>query len=261
MARMTSGLTYAAILAAMWFPLDAYAAQQERFIPDCAGHVEIAHARVTRVERDGALTLTGGRSLRLEGIRLMLDGPPALADQMRSALSVLAQSGTVSFTATPPMRDRYGRLRVQGFGAQWLQTALLEQGLARVAISPDRSECAPDLYEAEARGRAKRAGLWALSAYRVRLPQDMKDSFGSFQLVEGQVSHISRIDGRIVLNFNRDGAGFTAAIAPGDRHAFRDFDFDTLSGQRVRIRGIVQDNRGRPEISLSNPFQIERLDP
>lgn len=261
-ARITYVLSYGAILAAIWFPLDAYAAEQERFISDCAGKVEIAHARVTRVERDGGLTLTAGRTVRLEGIRLTLDGPPALADQTRLALSVLAQSGSVSFTANLPSNDRYGRLRVQGFGAQWLQVALLEQGLARVAISPDRTECAPDLYEAEARGRAKRAGLWALPVYRIRTPQDVKGATGSFQLVEGLVSHIGHADGRTFLDFSGNGRwNFAALIAPGDRHAFRDFDLDGLSGHRVRVRGIVQDYRGRPEIMLSNPFQIEQLDP
>ena len=40
-------------------PLDAYAAlAQERFIPDCAGHVEIARASVMRVEQNGALILS-----------------------------------------------------------------------------------------------------------------------------------------------------------------------------------------------------------
>jgi endonuclease YncB( thermonuclease family) len=138
-ARFTRGLSYAAILAAICCPLDAYAAQEERFIPDCAGNVEIAHARVSRVERDGALILSGGHSVRLEGIRLALDGPRQLADQTRSVLAAMAQSGTVSFTTTPPSRDRYGRLRVQGFSGQWLQVSLLEQGLARVASAPDRS--------------------------------------------------------------------------------------------------------------------------
>lgn len=259
-ARIIYALSYGAILAAIWFPLDAYAAEQERFISDCAGKVEIAHARVLRVEQDGALILPGGRAVLLEGIRLPLDGPSDLANRARAALSGLVQSGTVNFTVTPPVRDRYGRLRVQGFGAQWLQVALLEQGLARVAISPDRAECAPDLYEAEARGRAKRAGLWALDAYRVRLPQELKNSAGSFQLVEGQVSHISRSDGRTVVHFDRNSGGLEAVIAAGDRRAFRDFDLDGLSGHRIRVRGIVQDYRGRPEIALVSPWQIETLD-
>lgn len=257
-AQIASRLTYAAILAAIWFPQDSYAAQQERFIPDCAGHVEIAHARVARVEQDGALTLAGGRSVRLEGIRLALEGESA--GRTRTALSALAQAGTVSFSATAPQRDRYGRIRVQGFGAHWLQAALLEQGLARVWIAPDRSECAPDLYEAEARGRAKRAGLWALAAFRVRAPQDMKNTSGGFHLVEGRISHISGFDGRTIVNFSRDGGGFSALIAPGDRRAFRDYDLDGLAGRKVRVRGIVQDNQARPQMALSNPYQIEVLD-
>lgn len=260
-AQITCGLTYAAILAAIWFPLDAYAAEQERFISDCAGKVAIAHARVLRMEQGGALILTDGRALQLEGIRLALDGPRDLADRVRTVLSSLVQAGTVSFTVTPPIRDRYGRLRVQGFGGQWLQVALLEQGLARVAISPDRTECAPDLYEAEARARAKQAGLWALAAHRVRAPQEMKGTTGSFQLVEGLVSHVGHADGRTFLDFGgTDRWSFSALIAPGDRRAFRDFDLDGLAGHKVRVRGFVQDYRGRPEIALANPSQIELLD-
>jgi endonuclease YncB( thermonuclease family) len=255
-------LIYGAILAAIWLPLDAYAAsQEERFIPDCAGRVEIAHALVSRVERDGALILTDGRPVQLEGIRLPLDGPSELANRARTGLAALAQSSTVSFTTTPPVRDRYNRLRAQGFAGQWLQVTLLEQGLARVAISPDRTECAPDLYEAEARGRAKRQGLWALAAYRVRKPSDVRGVTGSFQLVEGQVSHIGRADGRTFLDFGgQDRWSFSALIAAGDRRAFRDFDLDGLAGHRVRVRGIVLDYRGRPEIALANPSQIELLD-
>jgi DNA/RNA endonuclease YhcR with UshA esterase domain len=53
---------------------------------------------------------------------------------------------------------------------------------------------------------------------------------------------------------------FSAVIGQTDRHAFRDFDFDELPGRHIRIRGIVQAYRGRPEIALSNPFQIEVLE-
>src|ERR1051326_7834298 len=74
---MRISLTYGVILAAMWLPLDAYAADAhaaggERFIPDCAGEVAIAHARIARVESDGALILPDGRTLVLEGLRLPL---------------------------------------------------------------------------------------------------------------------------------------------------------------------------------------------
>lgn len=252
--------TYGPILAAMCWPLDAYAAPA--FFPDCAGVIEIAQARIVQVEQDGVLILSDGRAVMLEGIRLPLhDGAPAaLRDHALATLRLLAGAGPVIFTVTKPRQDRYARLRAQGFGASWLQLALLEQGLARVQIAPDRDECAPDLYEAEARARDKGLGLWALPVFSVRRPDAMKSAAG-FQLVEGVVSNIGRADGRTFLDFERNGRRvFSAVIGQQDRRAFRDFDFDAISGRRVRLRGMVQDYRGRPEIALSNPFQIEVLD-
>ena len=139
-------LRYGPILAAMWSLLDANAASAQRFIPDCAGAVEIPRARVVRVEKNGALILSDGRAVLLEGIRLPQadNAPRTVVDQAMQALSDMASDGPVTFTTTPPKEDRYDRIRAQGFGKQWLQMALLEQGLARVAISPDRNECAPD---------------------------------------------------------------------------------------------------------------------
>jgi hypothetical protein len=249
--HMRIRLTYGAILAAIWLCPDAYAA--ERFIPDCAGSVAIAHAHIARVERDGSLVLSDGRILILEGIRLV--------DKSRAqaALQAWALAGPVNFTSLTPEKDRYGRLRVQGFGSAWLQAALLEQGLALVQIAPDRSECAPDLYEAEAGARTRKAGIWALPAYAIRTPHDLRDATGTFQLVEGVVSNIGRADGRTFIDFG-DRRSFAVMVGAESRRTFRDFDFDELSGRHIRVRGIVQDYRGRPEIVLSNPYQIEVLD-
>ena len=115
-------------------------------------------------------------------------------------------------------------MRAQAFGEEWFQVLLLERGLARVAISPDRNECAPDLYEAEQRGRAEHAGLWALSAARRAPPEAMKDaSGGSFQIVDGWVTNVGRSDGRVLHRFRqrRVSGIFSAVILPEDRRAFR----------------------------------------
>ena len=256
-------LTYGPILAAMCLLLDANGALAQRFIPDCAGATEIARARVVRVEKNGALILADGRAVLLEGIRLPQtnDSPRMLIEQAMTALTEMALDGPVTFTATPPKEDRYDRIRAQGFGRQWLQTALLEQGLARVAISPDRNECAPDLYEAEARARARHAGIWALAASQPRTPEAMaRSGAGSFQLVEGWVINVGNAGGRMFIDFGSNGQRtFAAIVAPEDRRAFRDFDFDALVAHRIRVRGTVQDYRGRPQIALSNPQQIEVL--
>lgn len=261
--RLTS---YALILAAMCWSLgvlgrvpgDAHAAPA--FLPDCVGKAVIANTKLNRVESDGTLILSGELPVRLEGIRLPLDGPHDIGERAIGRLQEMAGAEPVTLAA-PPGLDRYGRVRAQAFGSGWLQISMLEQGLARVQISPDRQECAPDLYEAEARARTKGAGLWALERYRVRTPEQVRGTAGTFQLVEGMVNHIGQADGRTFIDF---GTGerrvFSIVIAAQDRRAFRNFDFDELSGRHIRVRGIVQDYRGRPEIALSNPYQLEVLD-
>jgi micrococcal nuclease len=283
---------YGAILAAMCSGTDAYAA----IIPDCAGPVEITGAKVVRVEKNGVLVLSDGRAVALEGIRL-----PQEDSQREQALGLLREmtvDKTVTLTATAPKEDRYDRIRAQGFNrSAWLQRALLEKGLARVAIAPDRNDCAPDLYEAESRARDRQAGLWADSANAPRRAEAMRAPVtraetasppvartetarapatraevsraplpppsvpeGSFQLVEGWVTHVGQAGGRTFIDFGSDGRqSFSAIIQPEDRRAFRGFELEALEAHKIRIRGIVQDYRGRPEIALSNPAQIEVL--
>ncbi len=233
--------------------------------PHCAGPVAIADARVVRLESNGILVLSDGRAVVLEEIRLPLSGPGAAAGRALAALRNMTASKPLVLTAASSAQDRYGRIRVQAFvGGVWLQEALLEKGLARVAISPDRQECASELLAAESRARGHQAGIWAggpASPYRVRAPGELRDTAGTFQIVEGRVANVGRAgSGRVFIDFGDDWQdGFSATIAPQDRRRFRDFDLDGLVARRIRVRGLVQDYRGRPEIALANPAQIEIL--
>jgi endonuclease YncB( thermonuclease family) len=233
--------------------------------PDCAGAVEVADASVIGVDRNGVLALSDGRAVVLEDIRLPLSGPGPAAGQALAALRDMTASKPLVLTATPPAQDRYGRIRAQAFaGGVWLQEALLEKGLARVAISPDRQECASELLAAESHARGHHAGIWAggpASPYRVRSPRELQDTAGTFQIVEGRVANVGRAgSGRVFIDFGDDWQdGFSATIAPQDWRRFRDFDLDGLVARRIRVRGLVQDYRGRPEIALANPAQIEIL--
>src|SRR5262245_51058550 len=82
--------------------------------PACAGPVEIARARVVRVEQNGVLVLADGRALILEGIRLPLGAadhaPARLADEARATLLSLAKEAPLSGRAVPPKEDRYDRV-------------------------------------------------------------------------------------------------------------------------------------------------------
>lgn len=232
-------------------------------LPDCAGMAEFLPAPVVRLEKDGALILRDGRAVVLEGLRLPgADLPSApIAAEALNALRALAMKSSLTLTATPPREDRYGRLRAQAFADVWLQTELLKRGLARVSVMPDRQECAPDFYEAEIEARNARRGLWALPAFAVRRAQALSAPEGSFQIVEGHVFNVaSPAAGRAFIDFDPDfRKGFSAVIAPEDRKAFRDMDpaLADLAGRDVRVRGIVMNFHGRPEITLFNPKQIE----
>jgi len=257
--------TRIAVACALW--LAAGASAHAANLPACAGGVEIARARVVRVEQNGVLVLADGRALILEGIRLPMGeadhAATRLAEEARSSLLTMARSGTITGTAIPPKQDRYDRVRVQAFSDnQWLQRTLLVQGLARVSISPDRVECAADFYEFEKDARTAGRGIWAIPAYRVRTDRDdWHPDIGTFQLIEGKVARVTTRDGDTVLDFSSDGrSGLKAVISGADRRKFRSGLLEELAGHRLRLRGIVQESGGRPMIAVSNLEQIQLLD-
>lgn len=253
---------FSAIVAVAGFGLapPAHAAA----LPECAGAVEVDHAHIVRIEKNGALIFHDGRAAHLEGIRLPQGAadraPQYLAEQALATLSQLVIDQDVTLTAVPPKEDRYDRIRAQAFlGGDWVQVALLKRGLARVDIAPDRLECAAELYAAEGEARAKHTGLWIIGAYAIQTPQAVRGDVGTFRVVEGKVLSTNTADGRCFLNFGADWPGdFSAVIAEDDMRRFRIIGVDprAYAGKTVRVRGIVQSASG-PWIAVANPMQVE----
>ena len=177
----------------------------------------------------------------------------------------LTANRVVDLAAASPTEDRYGRIRaqmlVQMNGEEvWLQSELLRKGLARVAITPDRGECAPELYAVEARARREKAGLWSYPAYAVRTPSEAEDNVGTFQIVEGRVNSVSSSSGRVFLDFaSGEGAVLAATISTDDMKRFREIGVDpyAYAGERVRVRGWIERVHRLPEIALATPAQVE----
>lgn len=238
-------------------------------LPECTGGVEISGAQFLRLERNGVVVLTDGRAMKLEGIRLPAGSqdhaPGVYVDRAFSMLNGLLHREPLTLTAIPPKEDRYDRVRGQLFNGNgvWLQEALLKAGLARVAIAPDRTECASDLFAAEASARAARVGLWADPAYAIRTPETVGRDVGTFQVVEGRVLNAELKNGRAYLNFGADWrTDFTVTVDPDDMPNFRNLGVDPRSyvGQTIRVRGLVQSLNG-PEIEVANPQSIEIVKP
>ena len=240
-------------------------------LPSCASHIEVAGMEILRVENNGVLVLRDGRAADLEGI-LLPDGardhaPPYLAHEAIAAARGIANHRRATLAVEPPKEDRYGRLRAQVFfpddAQPWMQLALLERGLARVNIAPDRRDCAAALYAAEGQARAQHLGIWAAPSYAVRAPDAVANDMGTFQIVEGDVVSADIRDGRAYLNFGQDWrSDFTATISPDDMKLFRDSGIDPRSyaGKHVRVRGWIESMNG-PEIELADPEAVEVLGP
>lgn len=197
----------------------------------------------------------------LDGILLpgaKFDHNPRFVAPARASLARLTGAPPALWSVGP---DRYGRIRVQAAAAGvWVQGEMVARGLAR-ADPGYGSLCVAQLYALETLARSARRGLWADPAYAIRTPVTVAAGIGSFQIVEGRVLSATKKDGRVFLNFGADWkTDFTVTIAPADAKRFRRARLDLLSltGQRVRVRGLVQSYHG-PEIVLAGPEGLELL--
>ncbi len=238
-------------------------------LPSCLPPVEIASAQAARVQDPGVLVLRDGRSIKLEGLLWPAgerDGASAaIRRQATAGLKQLVVGRDQAVRTRAPKLDRYDRLRAQVVLADgtWVQRAILLQGLARVSLAPDRSECARELYAAEAQARAVRRGLWASPAYAVHSPESLRwRDLGTFQIVEGAVQNVAVRGSRAYLNFGRNWrTDFTVTISPDDMKAFRARGIDPYSyaNKTIRVRGWIDRLNGY-EIEAAGPAQIEVLE-
>ena len=237
--------------------------------PACFPPIEVAHAKAVRVEKNGVVVLADGRAARPEGIMLPAGAsdhaPEFLARQAISEMEDLAANHAVELGAAPPKEDRYGRIRAQVIvhadeNEIWLQREMLRRGLARVAIAPDRGECAEELYAVEGQARRDKSGLWSSPAYAIRTPSEAEDDVGTFQIVEGKVNSVSSSGGHVFLDFtSAESAVFAATISTDDMKRFREVGVDpyAYAGERVRVRGWIELVHRLPEIALATPAQVE----
>jgi endonuclease YncB( thermonuclease family) len=241
-------------------------------IPACAGPVEIEGTVVSRIEQNGVLITTDGIAIRMEGIRLPSAradrAPGQFTDQAYGLAQQLTRSHSVTLTAIEPKQDRYDRVRAQAFVQSadnriWVQKRLLEQGLARVALAPDRVECASELFAAEASARAARRGIWSSPNYAIRAADALRGDIGTFQIVEGKVTSVVMNGGRAFLNFGVDWHTSVSAVISNDDLLNFDrsgVDPHGYEGKTIRVRGIVQQQNG-PTIEVANPQGVEVVDP
>lgn len=233
---------------------------------------------VERVVDGDTLFLEDGLKVRLSAMQapklpLGRKGYTAwpLGEESKAALTALTKNRRVQLYYGGQRRDRYDRALAQvytltprGERDLWVQEEMVRLGLARVYTWPDTHQDADTLYAAERQARDAARGIWALDYYAVRSPEPnaLAQKVDSFQIIEGIITSVADVRGRVYLNFGADyKTDFTVAVAKRDRKRFAKAGLDpmSLAGARVRVRGWVELTNG-PMIWLDAANRLEILD-
>lgn len=230
----------------------------------------VTAARIVGIIDGDTVRIDTGAEVRLTGIqapKLPLGRPGfrawPLAERAKTALTRIADGKSARLVYRGRKIDRWGRLLAHVYiGETWLQREMLKMGMARVYTFADNRAGAAALYEAERSARAAEAGIWALDWYRIRLPADLADVIGTFQVVEGTPLSTAVVRGQGFVNFGEDWrTDFTISIARSKMKLFRAVGakMDRYKGRRLRVRGWLVRRNG-PMIAVTHPEQIEVLD-
>ncbi|MEP4032048.1 hypothetical protein [Roseibium polysiphoniae] len=148
-----------------------------------------------------------------------------------------------------------------------LQEYLVAQGLTAVDPRLGGWACTQRLIEAEDRARKDKSGLWQTrKIFSSYYPEPLVQAAGQHVIVEGRIVSLGKTERTRYLNFGRYWkTDFTATIAAANEDAFQKallnqgLDWKDLSGQAVRLRGVIEVQDG-PLLRLAHPGQLTILD-
>ncbi len=222
--------------------------------------------RVRRIFDGDTVELEDGTHVRLLGI----DAPEVahrereaqpFGDAATAELRRLIGGHPVRLGYGPEHHDHYGRLlaRLYAPDGKDLDLAMVAAGLAHVEVHPPNLEHLPQYFKAEAAARAAGRGIWSLSAFAVRPAEQAGHLLSGFHRLRGRV--LRTYSGRHYAYIEFSG-GLRALLEPKARAAFEraGHPIEGLTGRTLTVRGWLHRYRGRPELWLLDPLQVERFE-
>ena len=245
--------------------------------------------RVVRAYNGDTLELESGLRVFLAEIDAPL-GENAYAAQAQGELEALALHRDVqlayggarrwssqpregSATATP-REAAIAHVFVKSEGGRWfwLQHELVSRGAAYVRPRRDNHARTEELLALEAQARRAQRGLWGRREYqplsvrraaRIALDADANCLRGAapFRIVEGRVRAARVFEARASLELEGAAAEapFTLVVFGDNFSAWEGVPLASLSGARVRARGLLGVYRGAPQLCLEHASQLEVL--
>ena len=240
---------------------------------ECAPPAELAResASVAYVNDGDTVRLSSGDRVRLVGIdtpeigRDGADDEPYAREAQQALRALLAESrNRVRVVDATEGEDRYGRRLSYLYlpDGRSVQAQLLAQGMAMAVFVAPNLELADCLMARERLAREADRGIWSLLAYDPGLPsvRGIPDDVQGAAIVQGRVVSVGEsrrniwinLEGRVAVRIDKDALG-----------RFPGWEFDSLEGHRLRVRGWVVHHSNRYQdwfIPVDSAHALERLD-
>ena len=237
--------------------------------------------RVTEVI-DGDTFKTGrGNTVRLSGINAPEIHDPG-GDIAKHMLAHMVMGENVRLERDITDQDDYGRLlRYVFVGDVFVNAEMVRMGYAELRFYSPDTHYLDDMRELEKIAIRNRQGLWAFPVFQVPdttetvLAKDLEKGkgvdvipwrdadqyYGQTKIVEGRIVASNNTGKVCFLNFHKNWRRyFTAVIFASDFDKFPDHPEDYYLNRMVRVRGLVKEYRGKPEIILKSANQIEIIE-
>lgn len=238
--------------------------------------------KVTNVVDGDTLDLSTGEKVRLLGIDAPEANQPG-GDIARAFLEKLVLNKEVVLKKDVTDKDKYGRLlRFVYVGDTFVNAEMIKRGYAIPRFYPPDERYKEQFEKLRDEAEKNKRGLWALGVFQPKqltppssIPptqpqkwgssdegviswQDAAQYYGQVKTVEGTVVDTHNSGKAVFLNFHPDWKTyFTAVIFASDFKKFPQPPEDYYLNKEVRVRGLIKEYQGKPEIIVENPSQIE----
>jgi len=222
-----------------------------------------------------------GVTVRLLGVNAP-EMTEAGGDIAKDILMGLIQGKQVNLKADVTDQDDYDRLlRYVYVGGIFVNAEMVRLGYAETRFYPPDTAKQAEIEGLEKIAVRNERGLWAFSVFQTpdtsgiiaigkvedREPSDIIDwrdaaqHYGQEKTVEGRIVASNNTGKVCFLNFHTNWKKyFTAVIFASDFKKFPDHPEDCYLNRKVRVRGLIKEYKGKPEIILKSPAQIEIMD-
>ncbi len=236
--------------------------------------------RVIEVIDGDTFKTAGGETVRLLGINATEISEPG-ADIAKDALILLAFNKDVYLKRDVSDKDDYGRiLRYVYVGDKFINAELVIMGYVETRFYPPDTLYRKELEELEQIACRNRRGLWSFAVFQspdtstiartesheeihrdVISWRDAAQYYGQEKIVEGKIV-VSNNTGKVCfLNFHKNWKKyFTAVIFSSDFDKFPARPEDYFLNRKVRVKGLIKEYKGKPEIILKGSAQIEIIE-